>query len=92
MLVELSYLFFSLLLVIYCVWRFFSRKERSMLYFALCFVFLAFSVLFQAVVSLGNVYGTQSLVIVRIVELTGLAFYACFAIIFIVGLREISKT
>jgi hypothetical protein len=92
MLVELSYVFFSLLLVIYCAWRFFKRREKTMLHFLLCFVFLASSISLQATISLAPIYGTQPFVVVRLIELTALGLYAGFAIILIVALRRLAKT
>lgn len=92
MLIVLSYVFFSLLLVIYCVWRFFTRKEKAMLYFTLSFVFLMLSVSLQAVISLGFVYGTQPLTIIRLVELGGLALFAGFVIAFMIAMRQLMKT
>jgi hypothetical protein len=90
--VESSYVFFSLLLMVYCVWRFLTRKEKAMLYFALCFVFLTLSISLQAVVSLGVVYGTQPLTIVRLVELGGLAMFAGFVITFLMAMRSLTKS
>jgi len=90
--VELSYVFFSLLLVIYCVWRFFTRKEKAMLYLALCFIFLTLSISIQTIISLGFVYGTQPLTTIRLVELGGLALFAGFVITFMIAVWKLTKT
>jgi heme A synthase len=92
MLVELSYLFFSLLLVIYCAWRFFKRKGKIMLHFLLSLIFLASSLSVQAAISITPIYGTQPLVIVRLIELSGLALFAGFTIFLVLALGKISKT
>lgn len=93
MLVELNYVFFSLLLVIYGVWRYFKQRKRHLLYFTLSFAFLALSVIVRMFSSIVLVYGIHSNVtVLRLLELGGLAFFACFTITAVIALREISKT
>jgi len=91
MLVELSYLFFSLLLVIYCAWLFLKRKEKTMLYFLLCFLFLTSSIALQAIISLVPIYGIYPLVSVRLIEIAGLGLFAGFAAFLVVALKKLSK-
>jgi len=91
MLIELNYVFFSLLLVIYSAWRYFKRKERYMLYLTLCFTFLTLSTSLQLLNSLTWVYRTQPIIALRLLELGGLALFACFTICAIITLRKMSK-
>jgi hypothetical protein len=63
-----------------------------MLYFTLCFVFLTLSASLQAVYSFGDLYGTQPLTIVRLVELGGLAMFAGFVIAFLIAMRSLMKS
>ncbi len=92
-LIELNYLFFSLLLLIYSAWRYSKRRERSMLYLILGFAFLSASTALQLINSLIWTYGISvSLIMLRLLELLGLAFFACFTISIIIALRELSKT
>jgi len=92
-LIELNYLFFSLPLLIYSAWRYSKRRERNMLYLTLGFAFLSASTTLQLINSLIWLYGIQvNITIQRLLELAGLAFFACFTITAIIALREISKT
>lgn len=91
-LIELNYIFLSLLLMIYSAWRYSRRRERSMLYLTLGFTFLALSTTLQMIKSLIWFYGTQvNILMLRFLELGGLALFACFTISTIIALREISK-
>jgi hypothetical protein len=49
------------------------------------------SVSLQAVFSLGDLYGTLPLTIVRLVELGGLAMFAGFVITFLMVMRSLMK-
>lgn len=91
MLIELNYVFFSLLLMIYSVWLYFKRRERCMFYLTLCFTFLTLSTMLQVLNSLTWVYGTQPIIVLRLLELGGLALFACFTITAIITLRKMSK-
>jgi hypothetical protein len=88
-LVELNYVFFSLLLVIYGVWRYYKQRKKNMLYFALCFTFLALSAIFQmlssTLVYLGIYFNVTML---RLLELSSLTLFACFTICAIIALKK----
>jgi hypothetical protein len=88
MLIELNYVFFSCLLVVYSVWRYFKRREISRLYLTLCFTFLALSTVFQLIESQILAHRT----VLRLLELGGLALFTCFTICTIITIRKISET
>jgi TRAP-type C4-dicarboxylate transport system permease small subunit len=88
MLIELNYVFFSLLLVIYGAWRYFKRKEKHLLYPTISFTFLALSAIVKMLSSTTLVYGINVKVL-RLLKLGGLALFACFAICAIISLRKI---
>lgn len=93
MLVELNYVFFSFLLVVYIAWRYSKRRERGLLYLTLSFIFLASSTTLQMLNSLIWVYGTQpSVTMLRLLELNSLALFACFTISAIIALGKILET
>ena len=90
MLVELNYVFFSLLLVIYSAWRYFKRRERGILYLTLCFTFLTLSTMLQMLNSLIWVYEIRaSITMLRLLEVSGLGLYAGFTTCAIIALRKI---
>jgi len=91
MLVELSYVFFSFLLVIYAVWRCFKRKDKHLLYLILCLTFLAWSVTLQMLSTTVWFYGTP-MGTLRLLELGGLALYASFTVCTLIVLSKISET
>jgi len=91
MLVELNYIFFSLLLMVYSVWRYFKRRERRLLYLTLGFTFLTLSTLLQILSSSGWFYISQFKIPYRLLELGGLALFAGFVISSVIALKEISK-
>jgi hypothetical protein len=63
-----------------------------MLYLTLGFIFLSASTALQLINSLIWTYGIPvSLTMLRLLELGGLAFFACFTISVIIALREITK-
>lgn len=88
MLIELSYVVFSLLLVIYSVWRYYKRRERILLYLTLSFTFLASSTTLQLIRSLILAHR----VVLRVLELASLGMFACFIVLIIIALEEIFKT
>jgi len=89
MLVELNYVFLSLLLVIYGVWRYFKERKRHMLYFTLSFTFLTLSAIFQMLSSMLIYLGIYfNVTVLRLLELGGLALFACFTICAIIALRK----
>jgi hypothetical protein len=88
MLIELNYVLFSSLVLVYSLWRYFKRKERGMLYLTLGFTFLALSTTLQMLNSL-IWYGTPA-ILIRVLELSSLALFACFTITTIITLRKIS--
>lgn len=90
MLVEPNYVFFSFLLVVYGLWRYFKRRERHMLYLTISFTFLALSKTLHMLNSLLWVFGTQPIRMLRFLELGGLALFSCFIISAIIALRETS--
>jgi len=91
MLVELSYVFFSFLFVIYSVWCYFKRKDKHLLHLTLCLAFLAMSVTFQMFSTTVWFYRTP-IAIRRFLELSGLALYTGFTVCTILVLRKISET
>jgi len=91
MLIELNYVVFSFLLAVYSARSFFKRREKHLLYVTLSFTFLAFSATVQMLNSLIGGYGTQPIVILRLLKLGGIALYACFAISAIIALKEYSQ-
>jgi hypothetical protein len=88
MLIELNYVFFSLLLLIYCIWRYLKQRKKHLLYFALCFTFLTLSAIFQTLNSTLP-YGIYfNVTVLRFLELSGLALFVCFTICAIIALRK----
>ena len=93
MLVELNYVFFSFLLVIYSVWRYHKLRERGLLYLTLSFIFLASSTTLQMLNSLIWFYGIPfTILMLRLLELSPLAFFTCFTVCNIIALGRILKT
>lgn len=88
MLVELNYVFFSCLLLVYSAWHYFKRRERGQLYLTMCFTFLALSAVFQLIESQILAHRT----VLRLLELGGLALFTCFTICTIITIRKISET
>jgi len=92
MLVELNYVLFSLLLVVYSAWHYFKTREKHLLYLTSCFTFLALSAMLQMLSSTMWVYGVQvDVKILRLLKLGGLALFACFTVSSIVALKTILK-
>lgn len=88
MLIELNYVFFSLLLLVYSAWRYFKQRKKHLLYFALCFTFLTLSSIFQTLNSTLP-YGIYfNVTVLRLLELSGLALFACFTICAIIALKK----
>lgn len=88
MLIELNYVFLSLLLLIYCAWRYLKQRKKHLLYFALCFTFLTFSTVFQTLNSTLP-YGIYfNVMVLRLIELSALALFLCFTICSIIALRK----
>jgi len=89
MLTELNYVFFSLLLVIYGVWRYYKQRKKHLLYFTLSFTFLGLSSIFQMLGSTLIYLGIYfNVTVLRLIELIGLALFACFIIGAIIALRR----
>ena len=88
MLVELSYLLFGILLIASAAWMFLRQKERRMLFLALGFALLEFSMLLQILSSTWWVYVYKFKVDPRFLEIGGLAFFAGFAVANILALTE----
>lgn len=92
MLIELNYVLFSVLLWGYSSWCYFKRREKGLLYLTLGFAFLTLSTMLQLTNSLIWAYRIQaSIMMLRLLELCGLALFACFTISVVVSLKEISK-
>lgn len=88
MLVELNYVFFTLLLVIYSAWRYYKQRKRPLLHSTLCFTFLALSAIFQTASST-IVYGIYfNVTVLKFLELSSLALFACFTICAIIALKK----
>lgn len=95
MLIELNYVFLSILLVVYGAWRYFKRKEKHLLHLTLSFTFLTLSAIVQMFTSPRLIYVLAYVIpinvtVLRLLELVGLALFACFIISAIIALREIS--
>jgi hypothetical protein len=88
MLVELSYLLFGILLIVYAAWMFFRRKERHILFLTLGFTFLELSILLQILNLTWWVHIYQFNIDPRFLELGGLAFFAIFIVTAILALKE----
>ena len=89
MLIELNYVFFSLLLVIYGVYRYYKQRKRHLLYITLSFTFLTLSVIFQMLSSTLIYLGIYfNVTVLRLLELGGLALFACFTISAIIALKR----
>jgi len=86
MITELSYVLFSLLLVIYSAWRSFKRRERNMLYMTLGFTFLTLSITLLMLDSF--VWFPATVTMLRLLEVSGLGLYACFIVCAIVALKK----
>ena len=90
MLIELNYVFLSFLLVAISAWYYSKHREKSLLYLTLGFTFLALSATLQMLNSLTWIYEIiNNITILRLLELSGLAFFACFTICAIIALRKI---
>jgi len=87
--VELNYIFFSLLLVVYSAWRYSKRRERVLLYLTLGFTFLTLSTLLQILSSSWWIYISQLKIQYRLLEISALALFAGFVISAIIALREV---
>jgi len=88
MLVELNYIFFSLLLVVYTVWRYFKQQNKRFFYFTLSFTFLTLSAIFRALNSILP-YGIYfNVTVLRLLELFALALFACFTVCAIIALKK----
>ena len=86
--VELTYAFFSLVLLIYSGWRYSKRKEKKLLYPTVSFAFLALSTIvrmFSSTILVGRIDAK----VIKLLELGGLALFACFTICAIIALRKI---
>jgi len=93
MLVELNYIIFSVLLLIYVSWRYFKHRKSGLRYLALSSVFLILSTMVQMISSQEWIYGIPTnLTLKRLLELCGLALFACFIITTLMGIRKMSKT
>jgi len=92
MLIELNYVFLSLLLVIYGAWRYYKHRKKHLLYFTLSFTFLALSAIVQMLSSTIWLYGIQvNIITLRLLKLGGLALFACFTISSIIALKTVLK-
>ena len=91
MLIELNYVFFSLLLVIYGAWRYFKRKDKYLFYLTISFTFLALSAIVQTLTSpkLAIYIIPFDTPVLKLLQLGGLALFACFTICTIISLRKI---
>jgi len=91
MLIELNYVFFSFLLVVYGTWRYLRRKNKYLLYLTTSFTFLAMSAMVQMLSSpklaVHIIYLNAP--VLKLLRLGGLALFACFTICAIMALRKI---
>jgi MFS family permease len=83
-LIELSYVFFSLVLTSYSLWAYLGRKEKPMLYLTLCFAFLTSSMTLLFLNSF--VWFPATRITIRLIEIAGLGLFAGFAIFLVIAL------
>jgi len=92
-LIALNYVFLSLLLVAYSVWRYYRQRKRHLLYFTLGFTSLALSAVFQMLDSTMVYLGIYlNIRVARLLELGGLALFACFTIFAILAAKASSSS
>lgn len=92
MLVKLNYVIFSVLLLIYISWRYFKQRKSGLSYLTLSSIFLILSTTVQMISSQKWIYGIPTnLTLKRLLELCGLALFACFTITAVVGIRKMSE-
>jgi hypothetical protein len=89
-LVELCYVFFSFLLMIYGAWVYSRRRERSQLYLILSFASLTLSMTLLFLDYF--VWFPATRTVIRLIEIAGLALYASFVISLIMALKKLAKT
>ena len=86
---ELAYFFLSLTLAIYARWRYSRNRNRTLFLFALSLVFLSLSTAFRSIIEIAWTYEIYPLLTVQTyVDLGALAFFACFAIVTVIGIKE----
>jgi hypothetical protein len=92
MLVRLNYVIFSVFLLIYISWRYFKQRKSGLRYLALSSIFLILSTTVQMIGSQKSIYGIPTnLTLKRVIELGGLALFACFTITAVIGVRKMSE-
>lgn len=92
MLIELAYLFLAILPLICAVWRSFRHKESYTRYFTISFAFLLVSIVLQILRSSAWFYSSPvAVILLRILELAGLAFFTCFILFIILTIEKIPK-
>jgi hypothetical protein len=91
--IELSYVLFSLLLLAYSTRQYFKQKQKGVLYLSMGFVFLTCSSTIQLITSLLWYYGIYlTITTSRLLDLTALTMFAIFTITTIIALGKIIKT
>ncbi len=88
-LIELIFIFFSSLLLIYSASRYLQRRIKSLLYFTVGFACLTLSMTLLLLDSL--VWFPATITMLRLIEIAGLGLYMCFTIMAILALRESMK-
>ena len=92
-LIALNYVFLSLLLAAYSVWRYYKQRKRHLLFFTLGFTSLALSAIFQTLYSTIAYRGIYlNIRVSRLLELSGLALFACFTIFAIIATKASSSS
>jgi len=90
--IVLAYFFLSLILVVYAAFRYFRQRNRDLLLFTLSFAFLAASTTPQMIEEMANSYGVYFTILTqRILELTALALFVCFAATAVFAIMERPK-
>ncbi len=89
MLIELTFILFSSLLLIYSASRYLQRRIKSLLYFTVGFAGLTMSMTLLLLDSL--VWFPATITMLRLIEIAGLGLYMCFTIMAILALRESMK-
>ena len=90
--IDLAYFSLSLILAVYAAFRYFRQRNRDLLLFTLSFAFLVASTTPQLVKEIANAYTVYfSILTQRILEITALALFVCFAATAVFAIMERSK-
>ncbi len=89
---DLAYFLLSLILAVYAAFRYFRQRSKDLLLFTLSFAFLTASTTPQLIQEIANTYGVYfTITTQRILELTALALFVCFAATAVFAIKERTK-